>query len=104
MDIVFMGDAHTATAFRLAGLKRVYEEDEAGKQIESVLADAGVGIVIVTERFAGANRSVLETHRSSKKITPIIVEVPESSGYREEKPDPIQELIKRAIGTDIKET
>lgn len=102
MEIVFIGDEHTVTGFRLAGLKRIFGNEDGKENLNKILADKTIGVLIVTERFAEENRAIVEEHKFSKKITPIIVEVPDVSGPLERAVDPIKELIKRAIGTDVK--
>ena len=66
MEIVVIGDQHTVTAFRLAGIKRIYGTDEGGENLKKILADDGTGVVVMTERFARDNRKVLEDHANSK--------------------------------------
>ena len=102
MEIVAIGDEHTVTGFRLAGITRAYETEGAAKTIKEILAEENVGVVIMTERFAEAHRSLVEEHKASKRIMPIIVEVPDSAGPITREVDPIRELIRRAIGTDVK--
>ena len=101
MEIVVIGDQHTLTGFSLAGVKRVYGTDEGKENLKKILSDDTAGVLIITERFAEKNREVLENHKSSKRMTPIVVEVPDTSGPVERKVDPIRELIKRAIGADV---
>jgi len=101
MDIVVIGDHHTVTAFRLAGIKRMYSTEEGAENLKEILAEDGTGVVVLTERFARDNRRVLEDHANSKRMTPIVVEVPDVTGPVEREVDPIRELIKRAIGADV---
>ncbi len=101
MDIVVIGDRNTATSFRLSGVKKVYGDDEGRQDLKQILSDEANGIVIVTERFAEDNRRLIDDHKESKRMLPIIVEVPDTSGPIERKEDPIRELIRRAIGADI---
>ena len=101
MEIVVIGDQHTVTGFSLAGVKRVYGAEDGKQSLKKILSDDTVGVLIVTERFAEENRRVVEEHKSSKRMAPIVVEVPDVSGPVERKVDPIRELIRRAIGTDV---
>ncbi len=102
MEIVVIGDQHTVTGFRLAGIKKTYGTEDGKENLKKILSDEAVGVLILTERFADDNRGTVEDHRSSKKMTPIIVEVPDVSGPVDRAVDPIRELIKRAIGADVK--
>jgi len=101
MEIVVIGDQHTLTGFSLAGVKRVYGTEDGKENLKKILSDDTVGVLIMTERFAEDNRRVVEEHKSSKKMTPIVVEVPDVSGPVDREVDPIRELIKRAIGADV---
>jgi len=84
MEVVVIGEKNTITGFSLAGVKRTYLPEDG-----------------MTERFAEDNRKAIEDHQSSKRVTPIIVEVPDITGPIEREVDPIRELIRRAIGADV---
>ncbi len=101
MEVVVIGEQNTITGFSLAGIKRIYLPDEGKENLKSILAEEGVGVLILTERFAEDNRKAIEAHQESKRVTPIIVEVPDISGPIEREVDPIRELIRRAIGADV---
>ena len=101
MEIVVIADEHSATAFRLAGVRRVYEAVSGDADLHALLAEDGVGLVIVTERVADENRKIIDDHKASKRITPIVVEVPDVGGPAPREVDPIRELIRRAIGADV---
>ena len=103
MEFAVIGDEDAATGFRLAGIKRTYSADQAPALLRELLKDETIGVLIMTEKFAEENRALIEEHRISNRIVPIVVEVPGISGPLERKRDPVQELIKRAIGTDITE-
>jgi V/A-type H+-transporting ATPase subunit F len=101
MELVVIADKHSATAFRLAGVQRVYEAGADEENLKALLAEETVGMVIVTERVADENRKIIDDHKASKRITPIVVEVPDVQGPVEREIDPIRELIRRAIGADV---
>jgi len=101
MEIVVIGDQHTLTGFRLAGVRSTYDTEAGRENLQKILTDETVGVLIVTERFAEDNRRAVDEHQSSKRRTPIVVEIPDVSGPIERHIDPIRELIKRAIGTDV---
>ena len=101
MEVVVIGEQNTITGFSLAGVKRTYLPDEGKENLKNILAEDGLGVLILTERFAEDNRKSIEDHQSSKRVTPIIVEVPDVTGPIEREIDPIRELIRRAIGADI---
>ena len=102
MEILVIGDRHTVTGFRLAGIKKTYSTEDDQVDLKSILMDDSTGVLILTEKFAESQRKLIENHRESKKMMPIIVEVPDISGPLSRDIDPIRELIKRAIGADVK--
>lgn len=102
MEIVAIGDVDTTTAFKLAGVTAVYPDDDGRGRLPQILADDAVGVLILTERFAQEHQRLLEEHKASRRLTPIVVEVPDIRGPIQRESDPIRELIRRAIGADIK--
>ncbi|MCK4476705.1 MAG: hypothetical protein KAU16_08270 [Methanophagales archaeon] len=106
--IAVIGDPETATGFRLAGVKEVYEYSEGGEDVVRVLdklAKDGVAIVIINEKLAAEARNrekIREINTKKKGIIPIIVEVPNKKGPMEKEIDEIGQLIKRAVGVAIK--
>jgi V/A-type H+-transporting ATPase subunit F len=102
MEIAVIGDENTVTGFRLAGIKRTYGLEYGKENLKKIMTDETVGVLIVTERFVEENPHIITERKSLKRMTPIIVEVPDCSGPVDRGFDPIKELIKRAIGTDIK--
>ncbi len=104
MELVVIGNEDTQTGFRLAGFKRTYSHHEAQSRLEELLQDSTVGIIIITEQCALENRDILNRARKEKKkLTPIIVEIPDSTGPIKRDIDPLQELIRRALGAHIQE-
>jgi V/A-type H+-transporting ATPase subunit F len=101
MEVVVIGEKNTITGFSLAGVKRTYLPEDGKEKLTGMLAEDGLGVLILTERFAEDNRKAIEDHQSSKRVTPIIVEVPDITGPIEREVDPIRELIRRAIGADV---
>jgi V/A-type H+-transporting ATPase subunit F len=101
MEVVVIGEKNTITGFSLAGVKRTYLPEDGKENLTGMLAEDGLGVLILTERFAEDNRKAIEDHQSSKRVTPIIVEVPDITGPIEREVDPIRELIRRAIGADV---
>ena len=104
MKIVVIGDSTTVTGFRLAGIKRGYVAESiesARKALNEAALNPEVGLIIITERLAQGLRKDI-SHLTEGKITPLIVEIPDKFGPIEEKVDPIKELIKKAVGVEIK--
>lgn len=104
MELVVIGDEDTRTGFKLAGITRTYPGDEAKTHLEEILQDDTIGIIMINERFAEENREILNRDRKEKKrLTPIIVEIPDRTGPIKREIDPIQQLIRRALGAQIEE-
>ncbi|HII06211.1 MAG TPA: V-type ATP synthase subunit F [Methanotrichaceae archaeon] len=105
MKIAVIGDSDTVSGFRLGGVTVSYAV-KAVEPIDAILreliADEMIGVVVITERVADANRSAIdEANKGKKTITPIIVEIPDKSGPIVREVDPLKALIKSAIGVEI---
>jgi len=103
MRIVAIGDLDFIAGFQLAGVKDVFEAEDAWKAknaMEMVKEMRDVAIVIIQRRFARENRDFIEEWKAKKGIYPIILELPD---HREkgEYDDPMRDVIKRAIGIDM---
>jgi len=104
MELVVIGDEDTRTGFKLAGITRTYPGNEAKTHLEEMFQDSTIGIIMINERFAEENREILNLARKEKKrLAPIIVEIPDSTGPIKREIDPLQELIRRALGAQIEE-
>ena len=105
--IAVIGDPETATGFRLAGIKEVYEYSDAGDDVTPVLdklTREEFAIIIINERFAAAakNREKIKAINAKKKgVIPIIIEIPDKKGPEEKEIDEIGLLIKRAVGVVV---
>jgi V/A-type H+-transporting ATPase subunit F len=100
--ISVIGDPDTVIGFGLAGIGDVREVKE--EEIELFLEELSESmIIIITERIAEKIRSRIDEIESKKKgVTPIIIEVPDKSGKIVKEVDPLRELIRRAIGVEMK--
>jgi V/A-type H+/Na+-transporting ATPase subunit F len=104
MKISVIGDFDTITGFRLAGIKDTYEVEDPGKAVEVIkdlFKNMEMGVIIITEKIADNIRAELKDI-SEGKVTPLVVEIPDKHGSIEKKVDPIKELVKRAVGLEIK--
>ncbi|MHA1238185.1 MAG: V-type ATP synthase subunit F [Candidatus Odinarchaeia archaeon] len=103
MKIIALGDKDTVVGLKLAGIDEGYTptsiEDAVKYLTQKAYEDKDVGLVIVTEKLGR------ELRKSVKELfdqpMPIIIEIPDKHGPIKEE-DPIRELIKRAIGVEIK--
>ncbi|HIQ32941.1 MAG TPA: V-type ATP synthase subunit F [Methanothermococcus okinawensis] len=99
MKIGVVGDLHMTVGFRLAGLTDVYQvEDpkEALKIIEELDRREDIGLIIISEKLGDALRDKLS------KIETYIVEVPDKEGPIARERDPIGELVRKAVGIELK--
>lgn len=104
MKISVLGDTTTVTGFRLAGIRDAYEissPKEAASLLRELVGDKEMGLVIVTERIADEIRAEMD-RITEGRITPLIVEIPDREGPMVKKVDPIKELVKRAVGVEVK--
>lgn len=95
MKIGAIGDKDTVLGFALAGVKhlRTVETREESKAAFDELLNEDLGVIIITDSIAELLRKEIDRLQS---VYPVIVEVP--SKHRVMREDPINELIKRAIG------
>lgn len=105
MDVAVIGDVDTVTGFRLAGVNAAFpvaDAEQARAKLQELSQDDTKAIIIITEKLAEAIRDTIdEIEGSKRKISPIIVEIPDREGKIEREVDPLRELIKRAIGVEM---
>jgi len=104
MKISLIGDKDTVVGFQLAGVKdaRIVDgPEEAKTALRSLAKEEDSGLIIMTEKLADKVRDDI-TEVTEGKVMPIIVEIPDKGGSIEKKVDPIKELVKRAVGVEIK--
>ena len=99
-EIAVVGSPEFTTGFRLAGVRRFEtvaderKDDELDEAVESVLADEGVGIVVMADAdLDHLSRNVRSAVETSIEPTVVTLGGGGSSGLREQ--------IKRAIGIDL---
>jgi V/A-type H+-transporting ATPase subunit F len=104
MKIGVIGDPSTVLGFRLAGVRETHETEdpkEALEVLKALFKDKEVGLIIITERIADKLRSEIDK-LTKGVVTPLLVEIPDKGGAIERKVDPIKELVRRAVGVEIK--
>ncbi len=104
MRISVIADFDTVVGFRLAGVKQGYvveSPEEALQRLREVVREEDVGLVIITERLMDKIRSEAEK-LLEKRSFPLLVEIPDKAGPIEKKVDPMKELVRRAVGVEIK--
>jgi V/A-type H+-transporting ATPase subunit F len=104
MKISVIADFDTVVGFRLAGVKEGYavnSPEEALERLREVVKKENVGLVIITERLVDKIRGDVD-RLLEKRSFPLLVEIPDKAGPIEKKVDPLKELVRRAVGVDIK--
>jgi V/A-type H+-transporting ATPase subunit F len=100
-EIAVVGTSEFTTGFRLAGVRKFEnvpeeeKEDELDDAVERVMADDGVGIVVMhADDLEYLSRGVRETVETS--VEPVVVTLGGDAGS-----SGLREQIKRAIGIDL---
>jgi len=105
MKIVSITNAQVAMGLRLGGLKECHvaqDPEESGNLLLELSSDPETGILIVDDAIARFHHKLINDIRASKKTFPIIVEIQTVAQTTAiAGTDPLQDLIKRAIGVDI---
>ena len=103
MRIGVVGDSTTVRGFRLAGVKDAHEADErrAAELLRELFKREDMGLIIISEKIADKIREDIEK-LAEERLVPVVVEIPDKRGAIERKVDPIKELVKRAVGVEIK--
>lgn len=103
MRIAVIGDSDMYTGFGLIGVKDLYEvrpdASEVGRVFKEVSMDKEVGIIVISSVLAELIRDSIKKTNQTKKILPVIIEIPDKSGAL--RYDPFDELIKKAVGVSI---
>ena len=104
MKISVIGDHSTVTGFRLAGVNEGFEvgsSKDALQILKDLFKDKDSGLIIITEKiYTEIDEDIKRL--TEKRVTPMIVAVPDSKGFFEERIDPIKELVRKAVGIEIK--
>jgi len=97
MEIAFVGGSESVLGFNLAGVKKSYAantEDEMISKINEVMADSGVGILVLKQ--ADYNRLPKRLQEQlSESIKPTVISI------GTEHSTEMREKINRAIGVDL---
>ena len=97
MEIAFVGGSESVLGFNLAGVKKSYAantEDEMVSKINEVMADSGVGILVLKQADYNKLPKRLQ-EQLSESIKPTVISI------GTEQSTEMREKIKRAIGVDL---
>jgi len=101
LKIAALCDKDTATGFMLAGVKEIYTPDDGLlKTFNKIKDEDDIAILLITEKIAEDLGRYLKDFRIRNSV-PIIVEIPDKKGHREEHIDYVSNLIKKAVGIEI---
>ena len=104
MKIAIVADFDTVNCFKLAGLKHTYavkNAAEAEERVHGLLETPDLALIIVTDQIANRIRTTINEVTEEKEF-PLIISVPSISGSSPLVVDPINELIKRKTGIELK--
>ncbi len=101
--VVVVGDEHMVLGFSLAGADESYtpeDEYQTIKLMEKLAGSPNIGVVLLSERIAESIREELDRISEKKELYPVIIEIPDKDPL-EDKEDPLNKKIRRAVGIDI---
>ena len=99
MKIAVFGDRHTVLGFSLAGVEGKVADDHPAETLKEFMLNDDLGVLIITTGVADMLRSEVEYWKKQKNL-PIVMEIPEFG--KEVKEDRIRNLIKRAVGMEVR--
>ena len=104
MKVAIVADVDTVNCFKLAGLENAYavkNAKEAEKRIYELLEKPDFALIIITDQFTNLIRATINEITEEKEF-PLIISIPSISDNSPLAVDPINELIKRKTGIEVK--
>ena len=103
MKIAIVADEDTVNCFKLAGLGHAYSvtNAEAEEGIRKLLEKPDFAVLITTDHIANRIRATINEVTEEQEF-PLIISIPSVSGPSPLAVDPINELIKRKTGIELK--
>jgi V/A-type H+-transporting ATPase subunit F len=104
MKIAAIADPDTIIGLRLAGVRDSYpveNAEQAEQALRKISQDQSIGLVIFAEKIADKIRRSI-TDFTSQRTVPVIVEVPDKRGAEPDRRDPLMDMIRRAVGIELK--
>lgn len=102
--IAVVADKDTAMLFKLGGIRHSYaaeSQEGAEKVIKEIMEDGNFSVIILSEKFAEAVQPLLTRIMKTQKY-PITITIPDRKGPIEKEVDPVFEIIKEALGVELK--
>ncbi len=104
MKIAIVADRETIECFKLAGLEHAYavkNVEEAEEYMGELLETHNFAVLITTDHIASRIQTTINEVTEEKQF-PLIISIPSISGPSPMTFDPINELIKRKTGIELK--
>jgi len=104
MKIAIVADRETVNCFKLAGLEHAYAAknvEEAEEYLGELLETPNLVVLITTDNIANRLRATIDEVTEEKQF-PLIISIPSISVPSPMTFDPINELIKRKTGIELK--
>jgi V/A-type H+-transporting ATPase subunit F len=104
MKVAAIADSDTIVGLKLAGVKLSYVAEtpqQAEEAFDKVLQDQNIGLIVFSEKIADKIRDAI-TNLTSQKTIPIVVEIPDKRGVQPGRRDPLMDMIRRAVGIELK--
>lgn len=101
MKFFCIADEDTVRGFRLAGIagQAVNTSEQASAAVETAMAQAECGIIVLTEKVAAGIRRQVETIRLERE-RPLIVEIPGPEGPLPERKS-LRQFVQEAVGIRV---
>ncbi|MBS7627311.1 V-type ATP synthase subunit F [Candidatus Bathyarchaeota archaeon] len=90
--------------FKLGGIRHTYavrSQEEVEKVIKEIVEGGDFSVLILMERFAEVVQPLLTRMMKTQKY-PIAITIPDRKGPIEKEVDPVFEIIKEALGVELK--
>lgn len=108
-QIVVMADSELVDAMRLAGVRRTRalragpgSASAVGETLREWLAAEDIGVIVIGADHAALARDLISAFRNSKRISPVIVEVPSRDGsWQADATAYYQQLGREFLGLEI---
>ena len=104
MKIAIVADVDTVNCFKLAGLENAHSAknaEETEERIRELVETHDFALIIITDQFTNLIRATINEITEEKEI-PLIISIPSISDHSPLAVDPINELIKRKTGIELK--
>ena len=87
LDIAVIGDEELVSGMRLAGISRYYlikDDHDIGQEVRqalsSLIGEPDIGVIVILEDYTEYVGDLLTQIKESRRLTPVIVEVPSKRG------------------------